>query len=176
MRPVSCNEPYSQDMGKTSERGTAVEIPAWWVEELQAAMAARGWQQVDLARGLLPERLREDKRALNTAAVKVQRFLSGKHRTFELATELGRLLDVIGFVFTAATKDQALAMAELQKNPTRAARDVAVSRMLTMLESGEFSLDEMLSQSADVRSANGVERRGSRRAGAGSETTGRQRP
>ena len=165
---------YPQGM---ATRGAIVEIPRWWIDALNAEIAARGLTRTDLAELLIKAGMfgRPSAAALNSARVRVTRFFDGI-TTAEVATAFISALGLPPFEFVAESRAQAEAMSLAASDPHGFARAVAAGKLMIELESGERRLDELLaSQTVVIDSTDGDDGRGSGGRGAGSKDSRRQR-
>jgi len=157
------NHAYSKRM---PTRGNAVEIPRWWMDALEAAIASRNLKRTDLAGFLIGDGVTgaARDRALNAARVKVTQFFDHGIHTSEIVAVWCKSLNLPPFEFIAESRRQAEAMAMAQKDPDVLMRVIAAGQLMVDLESGEHRLDELLAarQTAAVESADGAVRRGSR--------------
>lgn len=150
--------------------GRPVEIPQWWMDALGAAMQAKGIGRPEIARWVIEARLvsgdTADKIATG-ARVKVHRFFKDGPTTADMVDLLRDKLGLPRFEFIAATARQAEAMELASRDPDGLARTLAAGSLVISLESGEHSLDELISrQTGSVDSSpDGDVRRRSRGAG-----------
>ena len=137
-------------------RGTATDVPSWWMEDLLAVMADRRLQQVDLVAML-------QRRGVSRAALKSQmsRFMTTdpeqQVRTAELAEAITDVLsktrkegekELLPFFFRATSREVARAMQSAQVNPESLQRDLAAGRLMNKVSSGGVTLEALL-QSSD---------------------------
>jgi hypothetical protein len=159
-------------------RGFSIEVPAWWLDDLDTVMRQRKLSHTELAKMLIPARppLHGDhlKRAIAAARVKVTRFFdedpAKRVRTIEIIRAWTAALGLLPFEFRADTREEARALAFAKAEPTQVQRAAAAAHVAAMLESGETRLEDLLSgrQPGDVASPDGngaPVRRGSRPAG-----------
>ena len=155
-------------------RGFSIDVPSWWLDDLMAAIKARGLTHTDLAMMLIPPKphLQGDdlKRAVSAARVKVSRFFdenaAKRIRTIEMIRAWTDALSLTPFEYRAASREQAAALRLAMADPAQIQRVINAGRLALSIESGETRLEDLLGrQSPQVDSSHGgVDRRGPRRA------------
>lgn len=145
-------------------RGTAIDVPQWWLDDLRLEMERQKVRKVDIAERLTPERLRGEvrARAVRAMQVKLTRFIDGVGddedpiRTIEMVEALCKVLGLRPLVFIAATRSQSSALDLAMSDPESLEHRLRAGALALALESGEYRLDEALvaRQSPDVASSN----------------------
>jgi hypothetical protein len=118
-----------------SSARTPVNVPKWWIDEVEAILTKEGLSRADLARIISGTDV-QDADEFKNAKSRVTRFLNNQNTTLEVAEEIRAAIksavdiEVRELLVTARDREEADFFALMQRSPARARRALVIDRLL----------------------------------------------